>query len=91
MTVQGSRVTVTTTATLLADATGTDSVTGVRVTVKSPSGAQIVDLGGPGVTAGAGLALEAGNILTLELGPGDALYGIVAATTQAVHVLKTGT
>lgn len=88
-----ARVTVTTTATRLdTPAAAPDYVSpGQRVRVQNPTGAtQSVFLGGAGVTAAAyGHELAAGTTVEFDLARDDELWGIVAATTQVVNVLRT--
>lgn len=87
MAVVGSRVTVTTAATLLASGVGTDSVEGVSALVTN-RGAASVALGGSGVTSGVGYELEAAKSVSVELASGEELHAIAASGTVAVHVLK---
>ena len=89
MTVLAASVTVATTATLLSSSTD-DSAYGHSLLVKVPAGGQTVFLGGSDVTSAAGYPLAAGESCAFDLGSGDVLYGIVAATTQALSVLRTG-
>lgn len=50
-----------------------------------------VFVGGPAVTITTGFPIAAGVVsVRLELGPGEALYGVVTAATAAVPVLRTG-
>jgi hypothetical protein len=89
MTLAGRRVTVADTATRI-DAADTDNTTRRSLRVTN-AGAAAVDLGGSGVTSGAGYSLAAGASIDITLGYDEALYGIAAATTsQPVHVLETG-
>lgn len=91
MAISSASVSVTTTATLLSGA-DSDNVAGQSVFVTVPAAGQTVFLGGPGVTAANGYPVATGTSFPwqLELGNGEALYGIVAATTQAVSVLRSG-
>ena len=85
MTVTAGQTTIATTAggTLIA----TNGTSVASITIHVPTGGQSVFLGASGVATTTGLEVEAGATVTLQLAPGDALYGIVAATTQAVsHV-----
>ena len=89
MALAGRRVTVTDAATRI-DVADTDSTYGRSIAVTN-AGTAAIDLGGAGVTAGGGYSLAAGATITLDLQPGEALYGRAAATTsQPVHVLETG-
>lgn len=85
---KGDRVTVATTATRLD--TGAGSGMGHAAVLVRNRGAVTVDLGGPGVTGGAGFGLDAGESVTLDSLAGDGLYGIVASGTCVVHVLQVG-
>lgn len=88
MALAATRVTVTTSATLLfsADADGS------RVRIRVPAAGQTVFIGGTsGVTTATGFEVLTGTQTDeFVLGAGDTLYGIVAATTQATHVLAVG-
>lgn len=96
MAVTPSRATVTTSAVLLASNAATDPGEGDyrnrRFIIKNSTGTASVFLGGSGVTTATGLewAPDDGPLGDIELEPGESLYGIVAATTQTVHVLRTG-
>ena len=85
MAVVGARVTVNTTATLIAS----EAAAGPNVTptlIKNP-GASAVYLGGSGVTAAAGFELAAGEVVAIDLS--EDMYAITASGTQVVHVLST--
>ncbi len=86
MTVEHSRPSVGVAATLVARAVGVDE----QVSVQNPT-AQIVYLGGTGVTASAyGFALSPAETFTVDLPRGAVLYGVVATTTSTVNVLHVG-
>lgn len=87
MAVNAERVTVGTTATALNAAEATSPLT---LLVKVPSAGSTVDLGGSGVTAGAGFAVAGGESVEVALGAGDVAFGIIGTGTQVVHVLRTG-
>lgn len=91
MAITSASVTVTTTATLLSGA-DTDTVAGQTVFITVPAAGQTVFVGPSGVTTATGYPVATGTSFPwpLELGGGEALFGIVAATTQAVSVLRTG-
>lgn len=90
MAAQGARVSVGTTETELTGAQ-TDTIAGQSVVVKLPSAATAsVFLGGTGVTTTTGFELTAGSSISMDLGQGEQLFGIVATGTQTVHVLRTG-
>jgi hypothetical protein len=61
---------------------------GRRLTLKN-LGSVEVDLGGSGVTTGAGYKLDAGAVVEMTLSSGDVLYGIASSGTQSVQVLST--
>lgn len=90
MAVFTSAVTVTTSATLLLSRDFNRRTALVHV----PTGGSTVYIGGDDVTTANGIPLEAGQ--TLALGQGDttdqspryAYYGIVAASTQGVRVMR---
>lgn len=81
-----SSVTVGTSATSLGVAQRAAS----RVVVASPTGGVTVFVGGPGVTTATGIPVAAGSSLALGSGPGEQLFAVVAAATQAVPVLALG-
>lgn len=91
MAVTGAAVTVAVTATLLSGADG-DAIQGQSVMVTVPAAGQTVFLGGSGVTTATGYPVATGTSLPwpVALSVGEALYGIVAGTTQVVNVLRTG-
>lgn len=84
MAVTAAPVTVATTATALNVQGGAQ-----RLKLSNPAG-QTVFLGPVGVTTATGYPLLASTVLPVDLAPGEVLYGIVAATTAIVSVLKTG-
>lgn len=90
MAVLAASITVGVTATELSGPDAGGVTSGQSVLVKVPAGGQTVFLGGAGVTATSGFPVAAGESAAFDLGPGDVLFGIVAATTQAVNVLRSG-
>jgi hypothetical protein len=90
MALQAARVAVTTTAIALADG---GSKNGVRVNLYNETGPTIY-LGGSAasgtVTASTGLAMAGTSSLDLYVDAGEILYGISAAGTATVHVLRGG-
>lgn len=65
-------------------ALGTVQTATQQLVVKN-SGANAVDLGASGVTAGAGFLLDSGEHITVPVAPGDVLYGVFASgTTLAI-------
>lgn len=87
---------VTTTATALnTDTNELPGSIGNTIIIKVPAGGQIVYVGGSDVTADTtagtgGFPIASGDSLTITAGPGETLYGRVAATTQNVNVLRVG-
>jgi hypothetical protein len=76
---------------------------GVALNTASPSGMHLVIrndnatatntavLGPSGVTSSTGYALAGGSSVTVELGPGEVLYGIRGTANSVVcHVLRSG-
>jgi hypothetical protein len=89
MAVVSASVSVATTATRLDSGDG-DLVSGSTVLVTVPAGGATVYVGGADVTTANGFPLAAGASVSVDLNSGDLLYGIVAASTQAVNVLRVG-
>lgn len=59
--------------------------------LKNITGTATVFVGPSGVTTGTGFAWAVSDgPLEVELEPGESLYGIVASTSQTVHVLRQG-
>jgi hypothetical protein len=83
MAITASRVTVTTSATLIA----ASDADGSSVVVRNPVGGATVDVGPAAVASGSGFQLLAGESVALDLAPGETLYGIAGSGTQAIHVL----
>lgn len=54
------------------------------------NGAAIVYIGASGVTTANGYPLDPGREMSADLGPGDALYGIVASGTVECRVVEVG-
>jgi len=84
--VNGSVVTVGTTATVLA----TGKVGASWIYLHAPSGGNTVFVGPSTVTAANGLELPKGALQTFWLAETDVLYGIVATSTQALMVMQSG-
>jgi len=84
--VNGSVVTVGTTATVLA----TGKVGASWIYLHAPSGGNTVFIGPSTVTAANGLELPKGALQTFWLAETDVLYGIVATSTQALMVMQSG-
>ena len=96
MAIQGVQITVGTAATALNAVAGmTDPVvynqTGQSLIIQNPTGGATVYLGGSTVTTVAyGYALAANTALSIDLGQGEQIFGVVATGTQAVGVLRKG-
>jgi len=84
-------VSVGTTATLLTVATEGGGKDGSTILVQNPTGGQAVFLGGAGVTSSSyGYKLAIDSNISIELNQDEALYGVVASSTQSVAVLRQG-
>lgn len=94
MTVKTAAITVGTSATLLT--TNADSTKafegGYQCTAEldNTDASVTVYVGGPDVTTSTGTRLLAQAQKAYDLGPDDALYGIVASGSVSVRVLETG-
>jgi hypothetical protein len=85
MAITAGRVTVSTSAVALNSASGG----GERLVIFNGS-ANAADLGPSTVTAGTGYSLPANASVAVELDPGDVVYGIRSAASDAVlSVLRT--
>lgn len=85
MTIATAQVTVAATATAIVAAVDTPTLVSVHV----PSGGATVFIGGAAVSTTTGLHVAAATTRDIELWPGDALYGIVASSTQVVSTLRS--
>ena len=84
-------VSVGTSATLLTVAALGGGKDGSSILVQNPVGGATVYLGGAGVTTVSyGVILLAGVGIAIELNQDEALYGVVASSTQSVAVLRQG-
>jgi hypothetical protein len=90
MAVSTASVTVATTATQLSGADSGGSTSGQSVAVYVPTGGATVYVGSSAVTTAIGFPVAAGEKMAFSLEPGESLYGIVAASTQAVNVFRSG-
>lgn len=91
MAINHALVSVTTTATLLTVAAVGGGKDGSTILVQNPTGGQAVYLGGAGVTSASyGFKLAVDSNIAIELNQDEALYAVVAATTQSVAVLRQG-
>lgn len=86
MSVAGARVTVTSSATLIAQG-GSDDSSPVEVLIYNPVGGLTINLGASTVTYGTGVELIGGNSVSLKLKAGELIYGIASSTSQVVQVL----
>lgn len=90
MATKSRAVTVATTATRLDTADKTDSFGGSSIAAYNESGVTVY-LGGSDVTTANGVPVPAATWGPgMDLQPGEALYGIVAAATAAVRVIEQG-
>jgi hypothetical protein len=92
MAITAARVDVLTTATLIAtnSGSGDDQSTKSFLVLNATATANIF-LGDSGVTTGTGLQwASTDGPLSIDLEPGESLYGRVASTLQTVHVLGGG-
>lgn len=85
MAFSGTRVSVGTSATAIATQ---GALRGFGAAVVCNRGVNPVYLGGADVTTASGFQLDPGEAMPVDFGDGDALYGIVAAATESVHVLQ---
>lgn len=87
MSVKTAEVTVGTSATALEPV---DQSRGGRSVWVKNLGAETVFVGGSDVTTANGQELGAGESASFDLDAGERLYGVVAAGTEPVRVLRTG-
>lgn len=89
MAVSAAVVTVGTTPTLLTGSES-DALLGSHIVVNNTS-AVTVYIGGSAVTIATGFPVAAGvTTVRFELGPNEAMYGVVAAATAAVAAIRVG-
>ncbi len=84
MSVQSQQVTVTTSATRLDPTADQQAKYSLLVRVKTGT----IYLGNSGVTSGTGLAVTAGESVSIDVGTGETLYGITASGSATVDVLQ---
>lgn len=90
MSLSPTHVTVGTTPTLIANPGSNRSMDDpMWVDLYVASGGQTIYLGDANVTTSNGRAVVTDSSWSATLASGDALYAVVAATTQVVHVLKS--
>jgi hypothetical protein len=85
MPITSTVVTVGTSPTLLSDGGSGDLHT---VVVRNDSGVTLY-IGGSTVAVASGLQVPTASTFTLDLANADALFGVVAAATQPIQVLRT--
>lgn len=91
MAINHALVSVGTTATLLTVAASGGGRSGSSILVQNPAGGQVVFLGGAGVTSASyGFKLAVDSNISIDLDQDEALYGVVASSTQSVAVLRQG-
>jgi len=95
MALEGTSVTVATTATRLTDITFSDQIAynyrGQSILVQNPSSTVTVYLGDSAVTSSIyGYRLLPNQSVSLDLYPGEQLFAAVATGTQVVYVIRTG-
>ena len=84
-------VSVGSTATLLTVAALGGGKDGSTIFVQNPTGGQAVYLGGAGVTTSSyGYILAINSNIRIDLNQDEALYAVVASSTQSVAVLRQG-
>lgn len=89
MAVRHERVTVGTTATQLSG--NNVGRSGQTVLVQVPAGGADVYIGGTGVTTTSfGYLVSAGSAFAIDLQFDEKIFGVVAASTQVVNVLRQG-
>lgn len=95
MAVEGTIITVGTTATRLSDISFSDAINynfrGQSILIQNPSTTITVYIGGSDVTSSVyGYKLSPNQSVSFDLYPGEQIYAAVASSTQAVNVLRTG-
>jgi len=91
MAINHALVSVGTSATLLTVAASGGGKDGSTILIQNPTGGVSVYLGGAGVTSSVyGFILAAGSNISIELNQDEAVYGVVASSTQSVAVLRQG-
>ena len=78
-------------ATLLTVAASGGGKDGSTILIQNPTGGQAVYIGGAGVTTSSyGFILAVNSDMSIELNQDEAVYGVVASSTQSVAVLRQG-
>ena len=91
MAINHAIVSVGSTATLLTVAASGGGKDGSTILIQNPSGGQAVYIGGAGVTTSSyGFILAVNSNISIELNQDEAVYGVVASSTQSVAVLRQG-
>jgi hypothetical protein len=87
MPIIASRVSVTTSPTVLTNPVNGSLADSISAVVKNTGGASVY-LGGVNVQSTDGLELAPGEIMNVDLMAGDILYGVTASGTVIVAVMK---
>ena len=91
MAINHAIVSVGSTATLLTVAASGGGKDGSTILIQNPTGGQAVYIGGAGVTTSSyGFILAVNSNMSIELNQDEAVYGVVASSTQSVAVLRQG-
>ena len=91
MAINHAIVSVGSTATLLTVAASGGGKYGSTILIQNPTGGQAVYIGGAGVTTSSyGYILAVNSNISIELNQDEAVYGVVASSTQSVAVLRQG-
>ena len=91
MAINHAIVSVGSTATLLTVAASGGGKDGSTILIQNPTGGQAVYIGGAGVTTSSyGFILAVNSDMSIELNQDEAVYGVVASSTQSVAVLRQG-
>ena len=91
MAINHAIVSVGSTATLLTVSASGGGKDGSTILIQNPSGGQAVYIGGAGVTTSSyGFILAVNSNMSIELNQDEAVYGVVASSTQSVAVLRQG-
>jgi hypothetical protein len=94
MAINGTRVTVGTTATLLTPTGFTNPISsnqqGISLLVQNPSSVTVFIGGSDVTTTGYGFALAVNQSIAVDLQSDELLYAVVASGTQTVNVLRQG-
>lgn len=67
---------------------GGDNIYKVGLLIKNPSSVTVY-IGGSDVDTTIGYPIGAGETLAIDLGQGDALYGVVASGSHTINLIRT--